>query len=208
MVRRWMIGAALVALPVQAMTGQAIAAQERAPQDAQKVEQDKGSSNEKREEGKKDDTLKKAEGIATQPVRDVGISKKKIPPVLTEAVKGPYAPPSGRKCTGITSELAELNEALGPDFGQSVEENENRAGKIAEAGGQMIINSLIPFRGVVREISGAAPAERRLQAAISAGIARRGYLHGLASARHCKLPEPPPVVKEPKEEKAKEDSAR
>lgn len=193
MLGRWMIGVALVALPMQA-----IAAQDRGPQESQKVE-----------EGKKDDTLKKAEGIATQPVRDVGISKKKVPPVLTEAVKGPYDPPKGKKCAAIVSEIAELNEALGPDFGQSVEENENRAGKIAEAGGQMIINSLIPFRGLVREISGAAPAERRLQAAISAGIARRGYLRGLASVRHCKLPEPPPVVKPTKEEeKAKEESAK
>jgi len=180
-------------LPLQAM-----AAQEQPPKDTQKVE-----------EGKKDDTLKKAEGIATQPVRDVGLSKKKIPPVLTEAVKNPYAPPAGRKCGAMTAELAELNDALGPDFGESVTDNENRAGKIAEAGGQMIINSLIPFRGLVREISGAAPSERRLQAAISAGIARRGYLRGLASARHCKLPEPPPVVKPTKEEeKAKEESAK
>ena len=51
----------------------------------------------------------------------------------------------------------------------------------------MIVNSLIPFRGLVREVTGAAPAERRLQAAIGAGLARRGYLRGLAETRHCKM---------------------
>ncbi len=44
------------------------------------------------------------------------------------------------------------------------------------------MNSLIPFRGLVREVSGAGPAERRLNAAIDAGIARRGFLRGLQRA--------------------------
>jgi hypothetical protein len=39
----------------------------------------------------------------------------------------------------------------------------------------------------VREISGAAPAERRLQAAVTAGVARRGYLRGQAAAKGCKI---------------------
>jgi len=140
-------------------------------------------------EEKEDKTLEKAGDIATQPARDVGVAKTKIPPVLGEAAKNPYAPPSGRKCAAILADMAALNDALGPDFGADEEENENRAGKIAEAAGQMVVNSLIPFRGLVREISGAGPAERRLQAAIGAGLARRGYLRGLATARRCKMPE-------------------
>ncbi len=144
---------------------------------------------EKPVEEKEDKTLEKAGDIATQPARDVGVAKTKIPPVLSEAAKNPYAPPSGRKCAAILADMAALNEALGPDFGADEEENENRAGKLAEAAGQMVVNSLIPFRGLVREISGAGPAERRLQAAIGAGLARRGYLRGLATQRRCKLPE-------------------
>ena len=72
--------------------------------------------------------------------------------------------------------------------------NENRVGKITEAVGRSVVNSLIPFRGLVREISGAAPAERRLQAAVTAGIARRGYLRGLAGARSCKIAPVAPVA--------------
>ncbi|MEK7111976.1 MAG: hypothetical protein AAB875_01485, partial [Patescibacteria group bacterium] len=64
---------------------------------------------------------------------------------------------------------------------------EDRTSKIAEGVGKSLVNSLIPFRGVVREISGAAPAERRLRAAIAAGLARRGYLRGMASAKGCKI---------------------
>ena len=72
-------------------------------------------------------------------------------------------------------------------FVAGAQTNENRASKIAEAGGKTIVNSLIPFRGLVREVSGAAPAQRRLNAAIDAGYARRGFLRGLAKAKGFRI---------------------
>ena len=157
------------------------------------------------EQEKKDDTLDKAGQIATQPGRDVGLDKKEIPPVLQKAVENPYAQPASRSCKGLNVGLGELNAVLGEDFTAGREANENRTGKIAEAVGKTIVNSLIPFRGLVREISGAAPAERRLQAAVTAGIARRGYLRGLAAAKGCKIAPiaPPPAPKEAKKDEEK-----
>ncbi len=143
------------------------------------------------EEEKRDDTMDRAGDIATQPVRDIGISKKEIPEVLVKAADDPYAPPPSRRCVGLRTQYAALNDALGPDFSADTEKNENRAGKIAAAGGEMLVNSLIPFRGLVREISGAASADRKLAAAIQAGLARRGYLRGLATARRCRLDSSP-----------------
>ena len=137
--------------------------------------------------GKQDGTFDKAGKIATQPARDVGLDKDEIPPVLVKAVENPYAPAPSRTCKGYKASLAELNAVLGEDFTVGAKANENRTGKIAEAVGKTVVNSLIPFRGLVREISGAAPAERRLQAAVTAGIARRGYLRGIASAKGCKV---------------------
>ncbi|QGP79781.1 hypothetical protein [Sphingobium sp. CAP-1] len=136
---------------------------------------------------RKDDTLDKAGKIATQPARDVGLDKDEIPPVLLKAVENPYASPPSRTCKGLKASLGELNAVLGEDFTVGAKANENRTGKIAEAVGKTVVNSLIPFRGLVREISGAAPAERRLQAAVTAGIARRGYLRGIAGAKGCKV---------------------
>lgn len=135
----------------------------------------------------KDETLKKAGNIASQPVRDIGLDKDEIPPVLLKAVENPYATPTSRTCKGLKASLGELNAVLGEDFTVGAKANENRTGKIAEAVGKTIVNSLIPFRGLVREISGAAPQERRLQAAVTAGIARRGYLRGLAANKGCKI---------------------
>ena len=70
----------------------------------------------------------------------------------------------------------------------------HRFRSVLNAVGKTIVNSLIPFRGLVREISGAAPAERRLQAAVAAGIARRGYLRGLAGATKCRIAPIAPAV--------------
>jgi hypothetical protein len=136
---------------------------------------------------RKDGTLDRAGNIATQPGRDVGLDKEEIPPILLKAVENPYAAPPSRSCAGLKTSLAELNAVLGEDFTVGAKTNENRTGKIAEAVGRTVVNSLIPFRGLVREISGAAPAERRLQAAVTAGVARRGYLRGQAAAKGCKI---------------------
>lgn len=169
--------AALIAFSL--MLGAPATAQEP----AQKTTQDKKDEAEQPRDG----VLDKAGKIATQPGRDLGLDKDEIPPVLVKAVENPYAAPPSRSCKGLKASLGELNAVLGPDFTVGRKANEGRAGKIAEAVGRAVVNSIIPFRGLVREISGAAPAERRLQAAVTAGIARRGYLRGLAAGKGCKI---------------------
>lgn len=172
---------ALVGVLLIQPLGPAVHAQERAADQA-KGHDEKG----------KDDTLDKAGRVATQPARDVGLAKTSIDPVLQDALRNPYAPAGNGRCPAITAELARLNAALGPDFDHDVKANEDKAEQLALAGGQMLVNTLIPFRGLVREISGAAPAERRKASAISAGTARRGYLRGIAQGQRCRLPAPPP----------------
>ncbi|MDO6414882.1 hypothetical protein Q4F19_10865 [Sphingomonas sp. BIUV-7] len=125
--------------------------------------------------------------IASRPVVDVGAKKTEIPPVLQRAAVNPYATAGMTSCPQLRSSLASLSAVLGPDFRVGANTQENRAGKLAEAGGKTLVNGLVPFRSLVREISGAAPAERRLNAAISAGHARRGFLRGLAVARKCRV---------------------
>ena len=130
----------------------------------------------------KTSTVQDAKEVATQPIRDVGIEKTKIPPVLAEASQDPYAMSGAGSCRQIASSISALSSALGPDFGSSEPKKKT---SMVKAGSAAVVGSLIPFRGVVREISGAAPAERRLLAAINAGFARRGFLRGLQRARKC-----------------------
>ncbi|ATE66882.1 hypothetical protein [Rhizorhabdus dicambivorans] len=126
--------------------------------------------------------------IASQPVRDVGVARTDIPPVLQEAAEAPYSLKGIKSCRDISNAFHALTDVIGPDFKAGEVKKENRAGKLAEAGGKTIVNSLIPFRGLVREVTGAAPAQRRLERAITAGYARRGFLRGIHQTRKCKTP--------------------
>lgn len=131
-------------------------------------------------------TRERAEQIATEPARDVGLRRVTVPPVLEAARAAPYSLAGTRNCVSIGRELGDLDGALGPDFDAPPTRSGSRAGRIAEAGGRAVVNTIIPFRGVVRELSGSAEADRRMQAAVDAGLARRGFLRGLAQARGCR----------------------
>lgn len=132
------------------------------------------------------EVLDRAGKIVVQPAHDVGVARTEIPPVLLKAAEDPYSVEKLGTCRELTEAIKELSNVLGPDFTTARQRRENRTGRIAEAGGRSVVNALIPFRGIVREITGAAPAQRRLNAAIDAGYARRGFLRGLHYARHCR----------------------
>lgn len=134
------------------------------------------------DEPKKPSDLDEAGKIASQPARDVGAVKTKIPPVLEAAAEGPYTLQGLGTCSAMAAKLGDLDQVLGPDFDDSPQKGDS----IAKMGGKAVVNSLIPFRGVVREISGAAAADRRLAAATDAGIAQRGFLRGVYKTRGCR----------------------
>lgn len=127
----------------------------------------------------------KAGEIVTQPARDLRVVDTKIPPVLRIAAQGPYSLAGLADCTQLATAIRELNAVLGPDYLLPTEKRENKAGKVAEAGAKTIVNAFIPFRGLVRELTGAAAAKRRLEDAINAGYARRGFLRGIQTSKGC-----------------------
>ncbi len=136
--------------------------------------------------GRWGEAKKKAVDIGSQPARDVGMSKREIPPILEKAFNDPYSLKGLKTCKAIAGEVTNLNAVLGADYAVGNEYTENRAGKLAEAGGKTIINSIIPFRGLVREVTGAAPADRHMNAVVDAGLARRGFLRGVHLKQGCK----------------------
>ena len=138
------------------------------------------------QEGGWSEVRKKSVDIGTQPVRDVGIMKRQVPPILVKAQNDPYTLKGLKTCKQLAAEVTSLNAVLGPDYVVGNEVKENRAGKLAEAGGKTVVNTIIPFRGLVRELTGAAPADRRLNAALDAGYARRGFLRGVHAKQGCR----------------------
>lgn len=123
--------------------------------------------------------------VATTPATDLNLRKDEIPDVLIAAQGRPYDLAGLKKCKALAGAVAELNTVLGPDI-DLPQDREARlsAGRVARS----VVGSFIPFRGVVREVSGANDHQRRVQAAIEAGLARRGFLKGVGMARGCAYP--------------------
>lgn len=132
-----------------------------------------------------------AERVATTPLRDLNVQKEGIPPVLEAAALNPYATEGLSDCAFLVAAVRELDDVLGSDFDI---ERDKRTGLTAGMVAQSAVGSLIPFRGIIREVSGAAQAERELQIAVLAGTTRRGFLKALGLQRGCSWPARPATV--------------
>ena len=130
-----------------------------------------------------------AEDVARTPLEDFNIDSDDIPEVLLTAAENPYADEGLTSCNAIVAEIAALDTVLGADFDIATDEDGGglSEGRVAKS----IVGSFIPFRGIVREVSGANKREREVNRAVTAGMVRRGYLKGLGQQRGCSYPARP-----------------
>lgn len=137
------------------------------------------------------------EEIATTPLNDLNINTKDIPDILLRAVADPYSREGMVTCNSISAEIHRLDEVLGEDYDAYAEGKGGfDVGRLAQG----VVGAIIPFRGVVREVTGAAGKERDLRAAMTAGMVRRGFLKGMGQQRGCKVPARPRVRPAPEPE--------
>ena len=130
------------------------------------------------------------EDVARTPLDDLNIDSDDIPEALKEAVRDPYSSEGLTTCNDIVGEVARIEQALGPDFDRAVAEDDG--GRINEGRvAQSVVGSLIPFRGIVREVSGANKRQRRISLAVTASMVRRGFLKGIGQQRGCSYPARP-----------------
>ena len=124
------------------------------------------------------------------PLSDLNVRKKDVPVVLEAAMAKPYDLGGIKSCKGLTTSIMDLDVALGDDIdvatGEKSDEEKvaNSAGAIAKS----VIGSFIPFRGVIREVSGANAQDRLWNKALYAGTARRAFLKGIGEQRGCAWP--------------------
>ncbi len=121
----------------------------------------------------------------TQPLHDMNIARDELPATVVEAAREPYRQPTD--CGFAGRDLARLDAALGPDVNAPSAPSDT-ANRLATG----VVDELVtlPFRGILREVSGARAAERRRQEAILAAFARRSYLKGWRRGNDC-LPTAP-----------------
>lgn len=130
--------------------------------------------------------------VAKTPLRDLGIDGRDIPEVLLIASRDPYATQGMESCNALVSEIAALDTVLGADYDIAEDDGKIRfsEGRIAQG----VVGSIIPFRGIVREVTGAAGNDRALRAAYTAGMVRRAFLKGWGLGRGCAYPARPKVL--------------
>lgn len=132
-------------------------------------------------------TIKDTANQVTEP-----FDGKEAPPKLLAIQDDPYSLAGMGKCSAIIREITELNDVLGPDVNETVDKD--RAKKREETAGRVagsLAGSIIPFRGLIGEVTGANAERRRYAAAVYAGTVRRGFLKGVGLQRGCKAPARP-----------------
>jgi hypothetical protein len=135
----------------------------------------------------------KAESMS--PLQDFNLGRRKLPEVLLRAIEAPYAEPKVHGCSALGEEIVALDDALGPDLDRRTPDGGNQ--DLVARALLGAARGLVPYRGVVRVLTGANRRERLVAAAIAAGSVRRAYLKGLGEARGCALPARP--AREPTE---------
>jgi hypothetical protein len=129
-----------------------------------------------------------AEDVVNTPLTDLNVHKRPIPQVLTKAVEQPYVLTGMSSCAQLAKAVTELNEVLGDDL----DVQKARGAGLSPGGvAKSVVGSFIPFEGAIQEVSGAAPAQRRMQLAIHAGAVRRAFLKGIGEQRGCSYPARP-----------------
>lgn len=132
----------------------------------------------------------KAQDVAMSPLSDFNVRKKDVPVVLEMAMVKPYDLAGIKSCKGLTTAIMDLDGALGDDIDVATGEksDEEKMGNGAGAIAKSVLGSFIPFRGIIREVSGANAQERLWDRALYAGAARRAFLKGVGQQRGCAWP--------------------
>jgi hypothetical protein len=126
-----------------------------------------------------------ATDVVATPATDLNLRKNEIPALLLTAQERPYTLRGLVSCQQIAAEIGEFDRVLGDDVDLPQEGGRRvQPGRMA----QSVVGSLIPFRGLIREATGANAHERSLQSAVLAGVARRSFLKGIGQGKGCRYP--------------------
>lgn len=127
------------------------------------------------------------------PFHDLNLIQKGIPSVLVEAEIAPYLVPTDQSCESLSKSIYTLDIALGSDqkghlndptmYERAVEELDSQAVDAI----RNTTESLLPFRGWVRKLSGAARHSKRIARANAAGLIRRAFLKGIRVSKNCPM---------------------
>lgn len=134
---------------------------------------------------------------ALAPLEDFNLRKDEIPVVLAE-IEDPFAPLETVDCWTIKSEIGRLNGALGTPISPLADKPDDPlADQAADQAAKSVLGAvtsqardLIPYRNIVRKVSGADGHAKDVRKAFERGAKRRAYLLGMEQAMACEEADP------------------
>ena len=136
----------------------------------------------------------------TAPLEDLNLKRTHIPQILLDAMSRPYDLAGLDKCETIAGEVRKLDALLGPDLDEPPpppdestmrQKGGRMANKAAVGAVRGATRSIIPFRGLIRQMTGAEKHQKLVDEAIQAGKSRRAYLKGVGMNKNCAPPAAP-----------------
>lgn len=136
----------------------------------------------------------------TAPLEDFNLKRQEIPDILESAITKPYDLTGLDHCEAIAAEVSKLDGLLGKDFDEpppppdqrtNTEKGKEFANNSAVGAVRNATRSIIPFRGLVRQVTGADRHQKEMDNAIQAGKVRRAYLKGVGMNKNCAPPAAP-----------------
>ncbi|PHR54575.1 MAG: hypothetical protein COA43_16385 [Robiginitomaculum sp.] len=127
---------------------------------------------------------------ASSALRDFNVTTRPIPRQLRN-LQNPFGRSPYQGCQAIAAELQYLNQAISQNEGRRVgyrRENNTlvgRFGNLRDTGVKAAATFFTPYRGVVRQVTGAAAYEKSALQADQRARTRLGYLVGQGQAMQC-----------------------
>ena len=127
---------------------------------------------------------------AATPLRDMNLVRDRIPPQL-RALQDPFGYTESTGCRAWATEIGQLQQALTTQAGQPVGYRRDArtwtglSGNVRDVTVASVAGSVLPYRGVVRQLSGAAAHAQRAQVDGQRARYRIGYLVGMGRAHRC-----------------------
>lgn len=134
---------------------------------------------------------------ALSPLEDVNLKRAKIPEKFKQ-IKNPYLVAVETPCEKIAEEVLELDALLGRDWDIPPPDKKGLSDRAADGASTAFLDTvasgasgLIPYRGIVRTVTGANSHATKVRKAYERGSHRRTFLKGIGLARGCEYPASP-----------------
>ncbi|MEO1553009.1 MAG: hypothetical protein AAFR82_03675 [Pseudomonadota bacterium] len=134
---------------------------------------------------------------AMSPLEDVNLVRAKIPDEFKD-IRNPYAVDREVSCDKIAKEVTTLDGVLGRDWDIPPPDDKGLSDRAADGASTAFLDAVsssasgfIPYRGLVRTVTGANSHATKVRKAYERGSHRRTFLKGIGLMKGCTYPAAP-----------------